>query len=168
MSCISTSCLRDNNENGNKIEWPRRRANRDFTSLPESEDLTLDPSLSWPAIQAWASHLPHLEIKEVGTGKPTGPHLSQKLHQSVPCATWKSLRKMHQVSFPLRDFPSGPVVKKPSANAGDMSSILGPERSHMLRGNWARGPQMLSPCATTTEACPPQSPCSTAREATRT
>ena len=33
------------------------------------------------------------------------------------------------------DFPGGAVVKNPPANEGDMGSILGPGRSHMLRGN---------------------------------
>ena len=33
------------------------------------------------------------------------------------------------------DFPGGPVVKNPPANAGDMSSVLGLRRSHMLQGN---------------------------------
>ena len=34
-----------------------------------------------------------------------------------------------------KDFPGGPVVKNPPANAGDMGSIPGPERFHMLWGN---------------------------------
>ena len=34
-----------------------------------------------------------------------------------------------------QDFPSGAVVKNPPANAGDMGSIPGPGRSHMLRSN---------------------------------
>ena len=34
-----------------------------------------------------------------------------------------------------RDFPGGPVVKNPPANAGDAGSIPGPGRSHMPRGN---------------------------------
>ena len=33
------------------------------------------------------------------------------------------------------DFPGGPVVKNPSANAGDMGSIPGPGRSHMPQDN---------------------------------
>jgi len=33
------------------------------------------------------------------------------------------------------DFSVGPVVKNPSANAGDMGPIPGPGRSHMLGGN---------------------------------
>ena len=32
-------------------------------------------------------------------------------------------------------FPSGPVVKNPSANAEDMGSSPGPGRSHMPKGN---------------------------------
>ena len=33
------------------------------------------------------------------------------------------------------DFPGGPVVKNPPANAGDTGWIPGPERSHMLWSN---------------------------------
>ena len=33
------------------------------------------------------------------------------------------------------DFPGGPVVKNPSANAGDMGSIPNLGRFHMLQGN---------------------------------
>ena len=32
-------------------------------------------------------------------------------------------------------FPGGAVVKNPPANAGDMGSIPGPGRSHVLRSN---------------------------------
>ena len=35
----------------------------------------------------------------------------------------------------VQDFPSGPVVKNPPANAGDMSSIPGLGRFHMSQGN---------------------------------
>ena len=34
-----------------------------------------------------------------------------------------------------RDFPDGPVVENLPANAGDMGSIPGLGRFHMLRGN---------------------------------
>ena len=66
-----------------------------------------------------------------------------------------------------RGFPGGAVVKNPPANAGDTGSSPGPGRSHMPRGNYARAlqllslrsrahePQLLSPCATTTEARAP-------------
>ena len=65
------------------------------------------------------------------------------------------------------DFPGGAVVGNLPANAGHMGSIPGPGESHMPRRNWTRGPQLLSlrsrahkpqllsPCATTTEACAP-------------
>ena len=33
------------------------------------------------------------------------------------------------------DFPGGPVVKNLPASAGDMGSIPGPGRFHMLQGN---------------------------------
>ena len=35
----------------------------------------------------------------------------------------------------VRDFSLNPMVKNPPANARDTGSILGPGRSHMLRGN---------------------------------
>ena len=41
----------------------------------------------------------------------------------------------------------GSVVKNPPVNAGDMGSIPGPGRPHMLRGNSARVPQLLSLCS---------------------
>ena len=37
------------------------------------------------------------------------------------------------------------MVKSPPASAGDMGSIPGLGRSHMLQGNRAREPQVLSP-----------------------
>ena len=44
-----------------------------------------------------------------------------------------------------RDFPGGTVVKNPPANTGDTGLSPGPGRSHMLRSNWARAPQLLKP-----------------------
>ena len=54
-------------------------------------------------------------------------------------------------------FPAGAVVEKPPANAGDTGSSSGLGRSHMLRSNWAREPQLLSlrvwsVCSATREA----------------
>ena len=66
------------------------------------------------------------------------------------------------------DFPGGTVVKNPPANAGDTGSSPVPGRSHMPRSNWACAPQLLSLrsralepqllslCATTTEAHAPR------------
>ena len=47
------------------------------------------------------------------------------------------VRHVHIVIFKMdnQDFPGGPVVKNLPANAGDMGSIPGPGRLHMLRGN---------------------------------
>ena len=70
-------------------------------------------------------------------------------------------------------FPGGAVVKNPPANSGDMGLSPGPGRSCMPWSGWARvqqllslhsralEPQLLIPCATTTEArapgaCAPQ------------
>ena len=37
------------------------------------------------------------------------------------------------------------MVKNPPANAGDMGSVLGPGRPHMLQGDKACAPQLLEP-----------------------
>ena len=37
----------------------------------------------------------------------------------------------------ILDFPGGPVVEKPPANAGDVGSIPGLGRSHLPRGKQA-------------------------------
>ena len=42
-----------------------------------------------------------------------------------------------------RDFPGGPVVKNPSANAGDTGLILGLGRFRILQSNQALSPQLL-------------------------
>ena len=82
------------------------------------------------------------------------------------------------IDNPEPSFPRGSVVQNQPANAGDMGSIPGPGRSHMPWSNKARvpqllslcygaqEPQLLSPCAATTEARRPESPCSATREAT--
>ena len=44
-------------------------------------------------------------------------------------------------------FPPGSVVKNLPTNAGDTGSISDPGRSHMLRSNCARAPQLLSLCS---------------------
>ena len=45
------------------------------------------------------------------------------------------------------------MVKNPPANAGDTGSSPGPGRSHMLRSNIARAPQLLS---LSSRPCEPQ------------
>ena len=67
-----------------------------------------------------------------------------------------------------KGFAGGAVVKNLPANTGDMGSSPDPGRSHMLQSNKthmpqllslrsrAREPQLLSPCATTTEASSPR------------
>ena len=47
----------------------------------------------------------------------------------------------------VKNFPGGPEVEYPPANAGDMGSIPGPGRFHMPWDNWARAPLLEnSPC----------------------
>ena len=43
------------------------------------------------------------------------------------------------------DFPGGPVVRNPPANAENMSSIPGPGRSHMQQSNEAWQPPTAKP-----------------------
>ena len=50
------------------------------------------------------------------------------------------------------DFPDGPVVENLPASAWDMGSVPGRGRSHVLQGNQARVPQLLSPCSETRKA----------------
>ena len=64
------------------------------------------------------------------------------------------------------DFPGGPAVKNPPANAGKLGLISGLGRFHMLWGNWDRVPRLLSPQAASTEPVRPVSLCSATREAT--
>ena len=56
----------------------------------------------------------------------------------------------------MQGFPGGAVVRNLPANAGDTGSSPGPGRSHMPQSNETRVPQLLSPRATTTEACEPR------------
>ena len=55
------------------------------------------------------------------------------------CETLKEAEK-----WAREGFPGGAVVKNPPANVGDTGSSPGPGRSHMLRSNYARAPQLLS------------------------
>ena len=55
-------------------------------------------------------------------------------------------------------------IKNLPANAGDKGSIPGLQRFHTPHGNQAHVPQLLSPCAATTEAQAPGD-CSAAAEA---
>ena len=45
--------------------------------------------------------------------------------------------------------------RNPPASAGDMGSVPGLGRLHMLWSNEARAPQLLSPCAAAAEARAP-------------
>ena len=54
----------------------------------------------------------------------------------IPCRAIKSFINHKQLRINiLGDFPGGPVVKNPPANAGDGSSIPGPGRPHVPQGN---------------------------------
>ena len=61
----------------------------------------------------------------------------------LSCITQKFVKNAHSGGF-----PGGPVVKNPAANAGDMGSIPGLGRSHLL--------EQLSPRVTAAEACAPR------------
>ena len=64
----------------------------------------------------------------------------------------------------FQGFPGGAVVEILPANAGDTGSSPGLGRSHMLRSNWAREPQLpslrvWSLCSATREAATVRGPC---------
>ena len=77
----------------------------------------------------------------------------------------------------FQGIPGGSVVNNPPANAGDVG-LTDPGRAHVLRNNWAHGPQLLSlrskaeepqllsPRSTATEARSPWGLCSATAEAT--
>ena len=72
----------------------------------------------------------------------------------------------------LRGFPGGAVVENLPANAGGTGSSPGLGRSHMLRSNWAREPQLLSLhvwslCSTTREAATVRGPRTTMKSGPR-
>jgi len=55
--------------------------------------------------------------------------------------------KTKQMKEAIQDFPSGAVDKNPPASAGDMGSVSGQGRFHMLQGRQACAPQLLSLCS---------------------
>ena len=72
-------------------------------------------------------------------------NIKQQMHPpmtSIPQRGYRVVRKDHQDA--LQDFPNGSGVKNPPASAGDTGLILDPGRCHMLWGNEAHLPQLLS------------------------
>ena len=88
-----------------------------------------DKGLPWGSSAGSPSSIP---------GQGTRPHVPQL---RVP--------RIH-LKIPHGDFPGGPVVESPPANAGDMGSIPGLGSSHTLQENCVS--QLLSPQVATTEA----------------
>ena len=69
---------------------------------------------------------------------------------------FKPFNPEHLLKARVWDFPGGAVVKNPPANAGDTGSGPCPGRSHIPWSYYAHAPQLLSLCATTTEAHVPR------------
>ena len=59
--------------------------------------------------------------------------VGEQLNKSWYSHIWWSI--VHLLKITLLGFPGGAVVENPPANAGDMSSIPGPESSHMPQSN---------------------------------
>ena len=82
--------------------------------------------------------------------EPMSPALVDGFLTTVPPGRWQniytSLSGISSFSqrIPCRGFPGGTVVKNPPANAEEIGSSPCPGRSHMLRSNQARAPQLLS------------------------
>ena len=84
----------------------------------------------------------------------------------APCTALSLTHDWALISLPQNvreDFPGGPVVKNPPAKAGDMGSIPGLGRFHMLQGNSALVTQatelvLWSPRPARTEDCVPGAP----------
>ena len=75
-------------------------------------------------------------------------------------------QNIHHQRRRFQGFPGGAVDRNLLANAEDTGWLLGLRRFHMLWSKEAHLPQLLSLCATTTEAWGPKALCSTTREAT--
>ena len=91
-------------------------------------------------VQWLRCHTPNAGGPSSTPGQGTRPHgLQLRVHRL-------------QLKIPHGDFPGGPVVESPPANAGGMGSIPGPGSSHMLQENWAFVSQLLSPQVATPEA----------------
>ena len=76
----------------------------------------------------------HWERRVLASGPPGKSPSKLAFNPSTP--SWKTF--MSDLGFTKRwvkDFPGGPVVKNPPANAGDTSSIPGPGSDHTPRGN---------------------------------
>ena len=69
------------------------------------------------------------------------------------CPSCHLLRQCSSSQRQRQDSPGDLVVKSPPANAGDKGSVPGLEGFHVLWGNSAHAPQLLSPHA---RACEPQ------------
>ena len=68
----------------------------------------------------------------------------------------KGNTEFHTRKAEKEDFPGGPVDKNLPANTGYTSSIPGPDRVYMPRGNYAHAPQLLNPHVTTTAVRAPR------------
>ena len=79
----------------------------------------------------------------------------REIKETIPLNIATKRIKYLGINLPKGDFPCGTVVKNPPANAGDTGSSPALGRSYMPQSNKACEPQLLSPCATTIEACAP-------------
>ena len=105
-----------------------------FTSGSQSIGASATASVLPMNIQSWFP----LGLTGLISLLSQGTLKSLQINTSV---TWR----IHNSLKDCGDFPGGPVVKNPPANAGDTDSIPGLGHFHMQQSNRAHSPQLRSP-----------------------
>ena len=77
------------------------------------------------------------KVKMPSSPKPSNWRRVSLLAETEACTRlFSDIKFLFQTSkYEGRDFPGGPVVKDPPANAGHTGSSPGPRRSHMPQSN---------------------------------
>ena len=132
---------------GRHLDEPREWG---CTGLPRATGITRSKGLY---IQGRHLGIPRNSETEEAGGSCSSPYTCATIYlfQPFPCSHPPGILKVFTKSVLLKndpwDFPSGPVVKNPPANAGDMVWIPDRGRSHMQQSNQACVLQLSSLCS---------------------